>query len=204
MKRWLGIFGTVLIVIVSAVVIGLIAYVQTAHIDLIRASEQDVTTTTVAMVLGASVNPDGSPSDALADRVITAAELYHKGTVSKLLLTGDDGAFHGDEVDAMKALALREGVSSTDILIDGHGYRTYESCKRAMDTIGVTSTVIITQRFHLARALYLCEHFGLQVQGLSADRQPYQHFWLFTVRDFLASAKAWWDVNIMAPQSPVK
>jgi vancomycin permeability regulator SanA len=203
MKRWFWTAGLVLLALAAILVVGLIAYVQTADLGLIRASEQDVATTTVAMVLGASIHPDGTPSDALADRVKTAVELYRLHKVSKLLLTGDDGAFHGDEVDAMKALALSEGVSSSDLLIDGHGYRTYESCKRAYNTIGVTSTVIVTQRFHLPRALYLCRHFGLEVQGLAADRQPYREFWLFTLRDFVASAKAWWDVNVMAPKSPV-
>jgi vancomycin permeability regulator SanA len=104
----------------------------------------------------------------------------------------------------MKALAEREGVSSTDILLDGHGYRTYESCKRAVQNFGVTSTVVITQRFHLARALYLCDSFGLEVQGLPADRQGYKSIVVFTLRDLLASAKAWWDINIWTPESPVK
>ena len=168
-----------------------------------RASEADIATTTYALVLGASVKEDGTASDALSDRVKTAVELYKLGKVSKLFMTGDDGAFHGDEVDVMKALAISEGVTSTDILVDGHGYRTYESCKRA-PLFGVTSTVIITQRFHLARALYLCKNLGLDVQGISADRQPYRNILMFIVRDMLASAKAWWDINMWAPESPVK
>jgi SanA protein len=196
------IIGIVLVAILF--VVGLIVYVQTIDIGYIRASEYDVVTTTYAMVLGASVNPDGTASDALYDRVKTADELYRLHKVSKLLLTGDDGSFRGDEVDVMKKLALSEGVSSTDILVDGHGYRTYESCKRAAQTYNVTSTVIITQRFHLARALYLCKNFGLSVQGVSADRRDYGPILLmFIGRDLLASAKAWWDINVWAPQSPV-
>ena len=192
-----------LLVAVTSIVCGLITYVQVAEIGSIRASEMDVATTTYALVLGASVKDDGTASDALSDRVKTAVELYKLGKVSKLLMTGDDGAFHGDEVDVMKALAISAGVTSTDILVDGHGYRTYESCKRAIIPLGVTSAVIITQRFHLARALYLCKHFGIEVQGLPADRQPYRNILMFIGRDLLASAKAWWDINVWAPKSPV-
>jgi len=203
MKRWLWVLAGIIVAAVLGVC-GLIAYVQTAEIGNIRASEYDITTTTYALVLGASVNPDGSASDALSDRIKTADELYKLHKVSKLFLTGDDGGFHGDEISAMKKIALAEGVSSTDILTDGHGYRTYESCKRAAETFGVTSTVIITQRFHLARALYLCKNFGIEAQGIPADRQGYRSIIMFTLRDLLASAKAWWDINVWAPQSPVK
>lgn len=203
MKRWAWILGGIALA-ASLACVGLVLRVQTAHIGSIKASEDEIATTTYALVLGASVKEDGSPSDALSDRVKTAAELYKLHKVSKLLLTGDDGGFRGDEVDAMKALAISAGVSSTDILLDGHGYRTYESCKRAAQNFGVTSTVVITQRFHLARALYLCDSFGLEVQGLPADRQGYASIVMFTLRDLLASAKAWWDINVFAPQSPVK
>ncbi|MEI7512449.1 MAG: ElyC/SanA/YdcF family protein [Candidatus Uhrbacteria bacterium] len=191
------------IAVVAALVVGIITFVQTKEISKIRASEADVTTTTYALVLGASVKADGTASDALSDRVKTAVELYQAGKVSKILMTGDDGAFHGDEVAAMKNLAISQGVTSSDILVDGQGYRTYESCKRAVSEFEVTSTVVITQRFHLARALYLCDNFGIEVQGLSADRQPYRSILMFIGRDLLSSAKAWWDINVWAPESPV-
>jgi len=157
-----------------------------------------------ALVLGASVTTKGEASDALRDRVETAIELYRQGKVQKLLMSGDDGQFHVDEVAAMVKLAQEQGIPSAAIEVDGHGYRTYESCKRAVEKYQITNAVIVTQRFHLGRALYLCTNFGMQTQGVSADRQTYARIVYFTVRDLLASVKAWWDMNIWAPQPSVQ
>ena len=118
-------------------------------------------------------------------------------------MTGDDGLFHVDEVAVMRELAINEGVPAEDIQIDDHGYRTYESCKRAVEVFDVRDAVIVTQRFHIARALYLCDAFDMEVQGITADKHEYQDNWKFVIRDLAASAKAWWDVNVMDPAPPV-
>lgn len=167
-------------------------------------SISEVTPAPVAMVLGASVKLDGTPSDALRDRVMVGIQLYKEGKVSKLLMTGDDGGFHANEVATMKRLAVEAGVPETDILVDGQGYRTYESCKRAVQVFNIRESIIVTQRFHLARALYLCSNLGMEAQGVAADLQPYERIVFFTARDFAASLKAWWDINIDAPPSPVQ
>lgn len=180
-----------------------IAIVQFSHLGDIRHSIDDVESVPDAIVLGASVKKDGTPSDALYDRVITGVELYRKGKVKRLIMSGDDGRFHVDEVAAMKELALDEGVPAEDVQIDDHGYRTYESCKRAVEVFDVRDAVIVTQRFHLARALYLCASFDMNVQGLPADRRSYTDFWQFLGRDLLASAKAWWDIHVQVPEPPV-
>ncbi|HEU0050842.1 MAG TPA: ElyC/SanA/YdcF family protein [Patescibacteria group bacterium] len=182
-------------------IIGVILYVQSRYAG--RIVTESNAHAPYAIILGASVTTKGEASDALRDRVQTAVDLYKQGKVQKLLMSGDDGAFHVDEVGAMAKIALSEGVTSSDILVDGHGYRTYESCKRAVQVFEIKEAIIVTQRFHLGRALYLCSVFGMNAKGVSADREPYQRIVYFVLRDLLASAKAWWDVNIVSPRSPV-
>jgi SanA protein len=177
--------------------------VQTAELGAI-ASQKDIRNAPYAIVLGASVKEDGTASDALLDRLKTGVELYQAGKVSKILLTGDGGAFRSNETDTMKRVTLEAGVTSTDVLVDGEGFRTYESCKRAAQEFGIKQAIVVTQRFHLGRALYLCRRLGIDVQGVSADKQSYVRIVYFTIREMGASAKAWWDVNILAPESPVK
>lgn len=154
-----------------------------------------------AIVLGASVRSDGTPSPALEDRLDAAVWLYEGKKVGKLFLTGDDGAYHADEIRVMKPYVLSKGVPESDVVIDGKGYRTYESCKHAKEQ-GVTPAIIVTNRFHLGRALYLCNRMGVDALGVANDR-PYTDTAFFWARDLAASVKAWWDVNILAPRPPV-
>lgn len=170
----------------------------TSHID-------QITPHPIGLVLGASTKLDGTPSDVLYDRVSVGIALYKQGKVSKLLMTGDDGKFHTNEIAAMTKIALDQGVPMQDILTDGQGYRTYESCKRAVTVFHITNAVIITQNFHLPRALYLCKHLGMDtVEGLSADLHSYKDIVYFSARDVFASIKAWIDINALPPASPVK
>ena len=90
------------------------------------------------------------------------------------------------------------------ILVDREGFRTYESCKRAVQEFSITNAIVVTQRFHLARSLFLCRQFGMSVQGLPADRQPYVKIFVFSVRELLASVKATLDVFVYPPSSPVE
>ncbi len=136
----------------AAFVFSVIVYVQMSHVSQI---DSRIKPAEYAIVLGASIKQDGTPSDALYDRIQTAVMLYGDGSVKKLLMTGDDGKFHANEVATMKNVAMELGVPESDILIDGQGYRTYESCKRAKQEFHVDQAVIVTQRFHLGRAMYL-------------------------------------------------
>jgi vancomycin permeability regulator SanA len=183
-----------------AFVFATIVYVQTSHLSMIDWNKSPAE---YAIVLGASVKMDGTPSDALYDRIVTAVDLYNEDYVQKLLMTGDDGKFHANEVAVMKRVAMELGVPESDIVVDGQGYRTYESCKRAKQVFGINQAVIVTQRFHLARALYLCDQFRIASQGWTADRQTYQKIEFFWARDLLSSFKAWWDINIQEPKPPV-
>jgi len=157
----------------------------------------------VAIILGASVKRDGSPSDALRDRLETGIDLYRQQKVRALLLTGDNGQMNSDEIDAMLKIAEGQGIPAEAVLVDPHGYRTYESCHNAATVFHITDAIIVTQRFHLPRAIYLCEHAGIRSRGWAADKHTYQQIIFFTVRDWFASALAWWDVHIWTPRSVV-
>lgn len=122
----------------------------------------------VGIVFGALVYRDGTMSDMLVSRVRAGAALYKAGKVQTLLLTGNDSGPAYDEVAPMKALALGLGVPEKAILIDGQSYRTYDSCYRARTVFHISRAVLVTQDFHLPRALYLARHMGIDAVGYPA------------------------------------
>lgn len=151
----------------------------------------DAPTSTVALVFGGGMKDETTMSEMQEDRMIRAVELYRAGKAKKLLVSGDDGEQRVDEVSAMKAYALSLGVREDDILTDPHGYRTRATCERAWAVFGVTSTVAISQSFHLPRIRYLCARAGVKTVGLSADFRDYPSSWWFAgLREILARGKA--------------
>jgi SanA protein len=126
-----------------------------------------------ALVLGAQVMPNGAPSSMLSDRITAAAELYKAGRVDKLLLSGDHSRKNYDEVGTMRRILLAQGIPAEDIFTDHAGFDTWDSAQRAKRVFDVTSAVVVTQRFHMARALYDARRAGLQVTGFAADRRGY-------------------------------
>ena len=126
-----------------------------------------------ALVLGAQVYRDGRPSIMLRDRVNAAAELYRAGRVDKLLLSGDHSRVDYDEVGTMRRLLLDQGIPAHDIFTDHAGFDTWDSAQRAKRVFDVSSAVVVTQRFHMARALYDARRAGLEVTGYAADRRDY-------------------------------
>lgn len=146
----------------------------------------------VALVLGARVR-NGEPSDMLYDRVITSVELYKAGKTKKLLMSG--GA---DEPEVMRKLAVKLGVPEADIVLDDRGLRTYDSCVRAKHTYGVTNAIVVTQDFHLARSIYLCQNLGVDAVGMNAKRRIYQAEGFGWNREYLANVAAWYDINFAA------
>lgn len=148
----------------------------------------------VALIFGAGVRRNGSPTPVLYDRIATGVELYHAGKVQKLLFTGDGTT--NIETRVMQNMALELGVHEADIWLDAEGLRTYDSCARAHDVFGITEALLVTQQFHLPRALFLCEAVGVQVVGVIADRRQYSRSALVIthIREALATVNAWWDV----------
>lgn len=153
----------------------------------------------VAIVFGALVWPGGRPSNMLADRVRAAANLYHAGRVRKLLLSGDNRFVDYNEPQAMKDLALELGVPEKDLVLDYAGRRTYDTCYRARHIFGVEQAVLVTQEFHLDRALFTCQNLRVDAVGLSADLQPYRHTRRSRLREIPATLLAWWDVKVRHP-----
>jgi len=155
-----------------------------------------------ALVLGAGLNRDGSPGVVLRDRVRTASELYFAGRVEKLLMSGDNSTEFYNEPAAMRDFAISLGVPTEDIVLDFAGRRTYDSCYRASAIFGLEQVTVITQSFHLPRALFLCNTFSIDANGVPADEANYRlrYYTFWWVREILASANAYWDVFIGQPE----
>jgi len=154
-----------------------------------------------AIIFGAYVTPNGVLSPMLRDRMNGGIELYQKGTVSRLLLTGDNSSATYDEVDAMKAYALEHQVPASAITLDYAGFSTYESCYRAQAVFKLQNAVLVTQRYHLPRAVYSCRKLGIDAAGYGVpDFSLYPGTTLrYSLREMGADLKAWWQLNITHP-----
>ena len=141
------------------------------------------------LVLGCGVKEDGTPSDRLRDRVKVGVDLYHAGAAPKLLMSGDHGREGYDEVSAMLKLAVELGVPEEDVFLDHAGFSTYESIYRAQYIFSCKSMIVVTQEYHLYRALYIAESFGIEARGVSADLVPYAKMMYHNTRETLARCK---------------
>ena len=193
------------LVIAFAVVVATIVYayldVSFRYRDRILPPEE-VDPRPVAIVFGAGVYPGGRLSPMLADRVATGVALYEAGKVQKLLMTGDNSIPTYNEPWHMADYAIGLGAPEKAIAFDYAGRRTYDSCWRAKHIFGLERVVLVTQRFHLPRAIYLCQAMGLDAVGVAADRRVYPRrtlAWL-TLREVLARVRAWLDVHLLKPQ----
>ena len=141
------------------------------------------------LVLGARVWQNGSPSGILEDRLITGIAAYQNGASDRLLMSGDHGRDDYDEVNAMKAYAMEQGIPSENVFMDHAGFSTYESLYRARDIFQVQSVLIVTQEYHLYRALYIANQMGLKAYGFAADLHTYSGMPVFAAREILARNK---------------
>ncbi len=154
----------------------------------------------VAIVLGARVYSDGTPSPMLGDRLQTAVDLYKTGKVQKLLLSGDHGTKTYDEVNAMLEYCTDRGVPEQDVFTDHAGFDTYDTMYRARDVFKVTDCLVVTQGFHVPRAVYTARALGLDATGVVADLQKYQNEWRFSTREWLARIKAVFQLHVTHPK----
>ena len=141
------------------------------------------------IVLGCKVNSNGEPSAMLHDRLRRGVELFHAGAAPKLLMSGDHGTMTYNEVQSMKQFAIDEGISSSDIFMDHAGFSTYESIYRAQDIFQAKKIIIVTQEYHLYRALYIAEALGLEAYGVSSDYRNYSGQSARDIREILARNK---------------
>ena len=161
----------------------------------------DATPSPVAIVFGAGLWHDGTPTPVLRDRVATAVDLYLAGKVGKLLMSGDNRVHNYNEPGAMRDYAISLGVPAEDIVLDYAGWRTYDTCYRARDIFGVQNAILVTQGFHLPRAIYTCNNLGVSASGVPADRRVYRRgsraYW--NLREVFATNVALWEVHVTHP-----
>lgn len=163
----------------------------------------------VAIVLGARVYENGTPSRLLADRLQTTLELYQSGRVKKILVSGDHGRTAYDEVNVCRRWLQERSVAPQDIFMDHAGFDTYNTMTRARQVFAVDAAIIVTQDFHLLRAVYLARAAGIDAVGLKADRYHYPHLWYLTLRESVARLKAFAEVQLhvsphyLGPQIPI-
>lgn len=154
----------------------------------------------VGIVFGAGIKTDNTPKDMLRDRLIVAAQQYRAGTIKKILVSGDNRFLNYNEPDAMATYLIDvEKIPATDIARDYAGRSTYETCARAHEIFNVSDAILISQAYHLPRAIFLCKSFGIQSEGVSATLQPYRGNRYFKFREFFATHKAILDMYILHP-----
>lgn len=162
---------------------------------------KDVPAKRVALVFGAGLYRDGSASPVLRDRVETAVQLYQQGKVDKLLMSGDNSFETYNEPAAMRQYALNFGVPDKDIVLDYAGRRTYDSCYRARAIFQAQSAILVTQSFHLPRALFLCNMLGVEAVGVEANNLYFRSIsrLIWNTRELFATAQSILDVYVLQP-----
>ena len=181
----------VLCVLFAAFLFGVNYHVKSAYQDcLLTVGEAEkMEEVDCILVLGCGLNMDGSPSEMLADRLLTGIALYQAGVAPKLLMSGDHGQIAYDEVGVMKEFAMQHGVPSEDIFMDHAGFSTYESMYRAKEIFCTQRIVVVTQKYHLYRAEYNARELGIEAYGVAsqiklAGRQLY-----YESREIIARTK---------------
>lgn len=156
---------------------------------------KDIGNYPVAIVLGARSYGTTQVSDVYADRLQTAVNLYKKDKVSKILVSGDHGQINYDEVNAGKNYLLEAGVEAADIFLDHAGFDTYSSIYRAKNIFNINTALVVTQKYHLSRALYLGSELDLNLLGCASDLREYQNIKKMKQREILARVKAWINIS---------
>ncbi|MDF2613795.1 MAG: putative rane protein [Clostridia bacterium] len=195
-------------VLALIILIGLLVGISAAVINylVIQTTKQKIVTINklkeadCILVLGAYVKPNGMPSAMLKDRLSMAYEIFEADKASKFLLSGDHGTKSYDEVNSMRDYIQEKGVDKKLIFLDHAGFSTYESIYRARDIFEANKIIIVTQGYHLPRALYLAEKMGIEAQGVAAKNITYRKMELFKAREMLATVKDFVLVNTLKPK----
>ncbi len=180
-----------LVVVGTATVFGVNAHVKGSAKDRIITTEEAAKLTDVdcILVLGCQVKDNGVPSDMLKDRLTRGIELYKAGAAPKMLMSGDHGREEYDEVGTMKQWAIDSEIPSENIFMDHAGFSTYESMYRAKEIFEADKIIIVTQEYHLYRALYIADKLGIEAYGVSSDYHTYAGQSMRELREILARCK---------------
>ncbi|MDQ3264188.1 MAG: YdcF family protein [Myxococcota bacterium] len=163
----------------------------------------------VALVFGAGLAPGQEPSPVLAERLDAAIALYRAGKVRKLLVSGDNSDRFHDETRAMRRYAVEHGVAKDDVVGDHAGLSTYDSCVRAQKIFGVSEAILVTQRFHLTRALYIANSIGIDAVGVAADEDR-RGGSSYALRELVSRPVAWvmvhagWEPQFLGKPLPIE
>ncbi len=189
-----------IVLLLTAAVVLLPRLITTIYAQNKITSVADAEPEDTAIIYGAGLRRNGEPAAVLRDRIRSGVELYQQGKVETLLMSG-----HIPEPEAMREYAIEQGVPPEVILLDEGGLRTYDTCFRAVHEYELSSAILVTQPFHLPRALYLCSMMGMEVQGVEAHQGRYWRgaltFW--QIRETLATVVALWEVHISKPAPTV-
>jgi len=203
LKRILKFFWRVILFIGTAGVLGIILprLITALHARNKIYQPNVVPAERVAIIFGAGLRRDGTPTAVLRDRVETGAALYFNGMAEKLLMSGDNQVIEYNEPEAMRQYAISLGVPDEAIVLDYAGRRTYDTCYRAKAIFGVENTILVTQKFHLPRALFICNALGIKAVGVEANNLNYRRsslvFW--NIREQFATCTAFMDVYVDKP-----
>lgn len=189
-----------LILLVLIILIGLPRLINLQFASKRIYTEETVPSSRAAIVFGAGLTAEGGPTTVLQDRVATAANLYASGKVEKILMSGDNRFLNYNEPGAMKAFGMQLGIPEEDIILDYAGRRTYDTCYRAKEIFQLSGAILVTQQFHLTRALYTCNILGLDAVGVSADRRTYRDSGYWGIREIPASLIAFIQVHLTQPE----
>lgn len=195
-----GPFGCILgfvLKLALAIVVLAVAFVVVANVYVIASTRDDVRTVAqlegvgsdAVVVLGASVFADGTPSDILADRLEVACDLYKAGAARSIIVSGDNRDAHYNESDAMKDYCVSLGVPAEAVYVDHAGYDTYSSMYRAHYVYGAQSVIVVTQAYHLYRALASAQGLGMDALGVAADKGTYDNQLAYSLREIPARTK---------------
>ena len=184
------IISAVLAAFCAAAVFGLDFYIKNSVSGRIITAEEaeELSGIDCAVVLGAGVR-NGKPTPMLRDRILTGISLYESGAVPKVIMSGDHGSDDYDEVNVMKNFAMDKGIPDEDIFMDHAGFSTYETLYRAKEVFEADKVIIVTQKYHLYRALYIAEKLGIEAYGVPADQEDYAGQLKRDAREILARIK---------------
>lgn len=190
----------IIIVLGCSMVLTINYYVETLGESYILSAD-DVPNGDAILVLGAYVFPSGTVSTMLKDRLTAGYELYELGKAPKLLVSGDHGQKDYDEVNSMKKFLKDKGVQGQDVFMDHAGFSTYESMYRARDIFKVQKVIIVTQEYHLKRAVFVARALGMEAYGVPSDRHDYgQAMIMNNLREILARNKDFLWAKVIKPE----
>ena len=196
------------------VVLGIVLLIGIAAVSLsvymVKATEKNIFTADTfkndekadcILILGAGVKDD-KPKPMLRDRLLTGIELYKSGAAEKIIMSGDHGRADYDEVNVMRAFALEQGVRAEDIFLDHAGFSTYDSVCRAKNIFGAENIIIVSQKYHLYRALYISEKLDVKAAGVSANLNTYGGQLKRDIREIIARDKDFFKC-IVKPEAEI-